>query len=78
MKHEKRLSSEQKSETQEEVLQQQQTQRQSAREFGSVEELLRHDALHTPVPPTVASRLQESINQEPTATKSWWRRWLGG
>jgi hypothetical protein len=77
MKHEKRLSSEQKAETQEQALNQQQTQQQAAREFGSVDELLRHDALHTPVPPTVAARLQGSINREPGATRSWWRRLFG-
>ena len=32
-------------------------------EFASVEEMLRHDALHTPVPPAIAHRLQESIRK---------------
>ena len=57
---------------------QQQTQSPSAREFASVEEMLRHDALHTPVPPTVASRLEESVKQLPPASsRAWWRRLLG-
>jgi hypothetical protein len=57
---------------------QQQTQSSSAREFGSVEEMLRHDALHTPVPPTIAHRLEESISQlPPPADRAWWRRLLG-
>jgi len=51
-----------------------QAQQQSAREFTSVEEMLRHDALHTPVPPAVAYRLQQStVRLQPPAT-SWWRR----
>ena len=57
---------------------QQQTQSPSAREFASVEEMLRHDALHTPVPPTIASRLEESVKQLPPASsRAWWRRLLG-
>ena len=58
---------------------QQQTQSASAREFASVEEMLRHDALHTPVPPAIASRLEESIKQlPPAASRAWWRRFFGG
>ena len=55
-----------------------QVQPATAREFGSVEEMLRHDALHTPVPPNVAHRLQESLAQVPPAPRPWWRRWFGG
>ena len=33
---------------------QQRTQSSSPQEFASVEEMLRHDALHTPVPPNIA------------------------
>ena len=54
-----------------------QTQQHSAREFGTVEELLRHDALHTTVPPAIAHRLQESIGSLPPAPRPWWRRLLG-
>ena len=58
---------------------QQQTQSPSAREFASVEEMLRHDALHTPVPPTIAYRLEESVKQlPPTSSRAWWRRFFGG
>ena len=58
---------------------QQQTQASSAREFASVEEMLRHDALHTPVPPTIAHRLEESISQlPPPAGRAWWHRFFGG
>lgn len=56
----------------------QQTQPASAREFATPEEMLRHDALHTPVPPTIAHRLQESIGKAPPRAPSWWRRLLGG
>lgn len=55
----------------------QQTEKQAVREFGTVEEMLRHDALHTPVPPRIALRLQESINQMPRPASSWWRRFFG-
>ena len=40
-----------------------------------VEEMLRHDARHTPVPPNIAHRLQESIG--PVDTRPWWRRLFG-
>ena len=58
---------------------QQQTQSSSPQEFASVEEMIRHDALHTPVPPTIAHRLAESINQlPPPPARGWWRRFFGG
>lgn len=58
---------------------QQQTQSSSPLEFASVEEMLRHDALHTPVPPTIAHRLEESISQlPPPAGRAWWRRFFDG
>jgi hypothetical protein len=46
-------------------------------EFGSAEEMLRHDALHTPVPPSIGRRLQESLARLPAARSSWWRRLWG-
>ena len=58
---------------------QQQTQSSSVKEFANVEEMLRHDALHTPVPPTIAHRLEESVKElPPSASRAWWRRLLGG
>lgn len=54
-----------------------QNQQQTPREFASPEEMLRHDALHTPVPPTIAHRLQQSLNQIPAPSRAWWRRWFG-
>ena len=57
----------------------QQAQSSTAREFASVEEMLRHDALHTPLPPTIAVRLEESVKQlPPPASRAWWRRFFGG
>jgi hypothetical protein len=57
---------------------QQQTQDSTQLEFATVEELLRHDTLHTPVPPAIAQRLQESLNQLPASSRPpWWRRIFG-
>ena len=47
------------------------------REFGSVEDMLRHDAIHTPVPPNIAHRLMQSVAQLAPARKPWWRRLTG-
>jgi len=63
--------------SQEQLASQQQGQQQSAVEFASVDEMLRHDALHTPMPPAIASRLRESIAQLPAPQKPWWRRMFG-
>ena len=54
-----------------------QTQQSSGREFATVEEMLRHDALHTPVPPAIAHRLQESLGQTSPPARSWWQRVFG-
>lgn len=50
------------------------SQQTSAREFASAEELLRHDASQTSVPPAIAERLSQSIQKEPKPERSWWRR----
>ena len=58
---------------------QRQAQASGAKEFGSVEEMLRHDALHTPVPPTIEQRLEESSRDlPPLPARGWWRRFFGG
>ena len=76
MKQENKLT---RKEQEQLAAEQQQTQSPSAREFASVEEMLRHDARHTLVPPTVASRLEESVKQLPPASsRAWWRRFFGG
>ena len=57
---------------------QQHAQGASGQDFASVDELLRHDALHTPVPPTIGYRLEESVKQLPPASsRAWWRRFFG-
>ena len=50
------------------------TEETSPREFSSVEAMLRHDALHTPVPPTIAHRLKESIGPAAPRQRPWWRK----
>ena len=61
------------------VAAQQQAQSLSAQEFASVEAMLRHDALHTPVPPSIAYRLEQSVRElPPPPNRAWWRRFFGG
>lgn len=74
----KKINVHRQSEEQQHPLGEQQVQQQTVHEFSSVEEMLRHDALHTPVPPSIASRLQQSVAQLPARpTRSWWRRLFG-
>jgi len=55
----------------------QHTEEQNVREFATPEELLRHDALHTPVPPAIAARLQQSVGSLASKQpRPWWRKWL--
>ena len=77
MNRQTKLNSQPQEEAQQESASQQ-TQQPAAQEFATPEEMLRHDALHTPVPPTIAHRLQESIGKTPPRPQSWWRRLLGG
>ena len=77
MKHQIKLNSQEQQQAQQQSAPQE-TQEETALEFATPEELLRHDALHTPVPPTIAHRLQESIGKTPPPPQSWWRRLLGG
>jgi len=64
-------------EHQETTLHQQGAQQHTAVEFASAEEMLRHDAGQTPVPPAVAERLQRSVAQEPKPPRSLWQRLFG-
>jgi hypothetical protein len=73
MKHEKKLTSREQQQTSET-----QSQQAGAREFQTAEELLRHDAGQTQVPPVVGKRLDESIQREPPPARPWWRRLTGG
>jgi len=66
--------------TQQESAQEQQTtseQQHTAREFGSVEEMLQHDSTHVVVPPHVAARIRESVAREPRPARGWWQRLFG-
>jgi hypothetical protein len=74
----KKLTARQQQELAEQVARGQQFQAEPAREFSSVDEMLRHDALHTPVPPSVEMRLQESVEKEGLKPAPWWRRLFGG
>lgn len=74
----KKVTVRQQAEDQQHAVGEQQMQHQNAREFATVEEMLRHDALHTPVPPAIAQRLEESVAQlPPPRSRSWWRRLFG-
>ena len=53
------------------------SQKTAAQHFDSVEELLRYDAAQTPVPPEIAQRLRQSLEQSPPPRRSWWRKLLG-
>ena len=75
----KKLTARQQTEQEGQLTEKQNEQVESAREFASVEELLRHDArLHTPVPPSVEFRLQESVKREGLKPAPWWRRFFSG
>ena len=46
-------------------------------EFQTAEELLRHDAAQTAVPPGIARRLSQSIAQSAPPRRPWWRKLIG-
>jgi len=72
MKRQTKLTSQEQ-----EQLSETQSQQTSAREFASAEEMLREDASQTVVPPAIAERLSQSIQNEPRPERSWWKRLLG-
>ena len=67
----------QKQDSQEQQLSEARTEQSAAREFASTDEMLRHDAAQTVVPPAVAERLSQSIGSLPKPATSWWQRLLG-
>jgi hypothetical protein len=75
MKRQSKLTTRQSEEEQQ--LSHQETHQNSAHEFASVEAMLRHDASNTPVPPSIAHRLQESLGPMSPPRRSWWQRWFG-
>lgn len=72
MKYEKKFKSQERqqhiSETQSQT---------TVKEFATVDEMLRFDAKQTVVPPEIARRLDQSLQNEPCRPRSWWRRLLG-
>jgi hypothetical protein len=56
--------------------QQHQLETHAALEFGSVEEMLRHDARENPPPPELEQRVAASVAELPPPARSWWRRWF--
>ncbi len=78
MNQHSKLTAGQKAEEQQLETAQQQSQPQPL-EFATPEELLRHDALHTPVPPSVTERLEKSLSEEPPPKEAlpWWKRLFG-
>ncbi|HUA68526.1 MAG TPA: hypothetical protein VMA13_08255 [Candidatus Saccharimonadales bacterium] len=74
MKHQKKFESQ---EEQQQISETRSQQKTSAREFGSVEELLRYDTKQTNVPPGIAQRLGRSLQNEPRPAQAWWQRWFG-
>ncbi len=74
----KKLTARQQTEQEGQLTEKKSEQVESAREFASVEGLLRHDARHTPVPLSVEFRLQESVKREGLKPAPWWRRFFSG
>jgi len=50
------------------------TQENATREFATTDDLFRHDAAQTQVPPVIAERLSKSIENLPRPSRSWWQR----
>jgi hypothetical protein len=74
MKRQTKLTQQQQEQQQ---VEQQQSAKEAVREFATPEELLRHDAGNTAVPPQIAERLQKSVEGSPKPPPAWWRRFLG-
>lgn len=75
MKRQSKLNSQEQAQ---EHVGEQQTQRPAGLEFESPEAMLRHDALHTPVPPALVDRLKQSLAElPPPPRRPWWRRLFG-
>jgi hypothetical protein len=74
MNSEHRLRQEEQSETARTHEQSSETQ---TLEFGTVDDLLRFDSTHNPVPGEVAERLEKSVAAEKPAQRSWLKRFFG-
>ena len=77
MNQRSKLNSQNK-EQQEQQAEAQHTQQPAGMEFNTPEEMLRHDALHTIVPPGIALRLKDSTGGPGTPQVPWWKRIFGG
>jgi hypothetical protein len=55
-----------------------QTQQPAGQEFASAEELLRHDAAQTSVPPKIAERLKRTTAAAAPPKTGWLKRIFGG
>ncbi len=73
----KKLTSQQQHAEEQHASSQHQTVQQGPLEFATVDQMLRHDALHTPVPPDIGRRLQASLDRLPPPNRRWWQRWFG-
>ncbi len=73
MKHEEKFTPQEQQQVSET-----QSRQTAAREFASVEELLRFDAAQTAVPPEIAQRLQKSVSGPPGPKTNWWKRIIFG
>ena len=74
MKHQRRLNSQEQAQEQTQASTNLEAAKRESIEFDSTEEMLRHDAIHTPVPPAISYRLQQSISHLPPPPRSWWQR----
>jgi len=77
MKHQNRLINSAQEQQTQQSSHESEVRQQSGHQFASAEEMLRHDALHTPVPPGIAQRLQQSLKEKSPPTNSWWRKLFG-
>lgn len=61
-----------------EHIEEQQAHIQPGQEFANSDELIRHDAAQTIVPPEIAQRLQHSVGDMPEPKTNWLKRLFGG
>jgi hypothetical protein len=71
MNQQKKFNSEEQSRTEQQLTQ------NATQEFSTVEQLLRCDAARTPVPASIAERLQKSSADFQKPARSWWQRLFG-
>jgi hypothetical protein len=72
-----KLRHEQQSESEGEGASKENQTEQNAKEFATVDDLLRFDSEQNPAPPEIAERLNRSIGAEPKPSRSWFKRIFG-